>query len=178
MRRVAVIAFAVTALVACSSGKDTPKTGGETFTSERTTTTAATNGPTTYAEFGDYVNGRHIAFVKTFDQASIGFDVVQFLTGDAAIKAYDEDTGSNEPPDNDYYVRNQNPLVRTLPLADAAVIRVNTAGGYEPTNTADGHEVNRSTFESYFKAGTLQHAYFWLTIKDGTVTAIEEQFVP
>ena len=178
MRRAAVIAFAVTALVACSSGKDTPKTGGETFTSERTTTSATTTEPTAYAESGDYVNGRHIAKLTAFDESSVSFDVVQFLTGEAAKQAFDEDTGSHEPPDNDYYIRNQNPLVRTLPVAGDVVIHVNNAGGYPPSDPNNGHAVNASTLKSYVDAGPAKNGYFWLTIKDGTVTAIEEQFVP
>ena len=181
-----VAVFAVAALTGCSSGKDKPKTGGETFVTGQATTTSAAAGsvePTAYVESGDYTNGRHIGNIKTVTTAGIDIDIVRFLTGDAAITAYHEDTGSNEPPDNDYYVRNQNPLVRHLPLADDAVFRVQSLGqdNVNATNPNEGKQVSRSQFVGYWSGSHHEQAIntlFWITLEDGTVTAVEEQFVP
>lgn len=163
----------VLALGACSSGDDKPKASRETVTSEQTTTTFATTEPAAHAESGDYVNGEHMARVTAFDQSHITFDAVQFLTGDQAAQAFHEDHPGDEM-DTDYYIRNQNPALRTLPLADGFVIRVNTVGGYEPS---DDHEVTPKTFESYMKSGDIDHAYFWLTIHAGRVTDIDQQYI-
>jgi hypothetical protein len=90
------------------------------------------------------------------DNRKITVDVVQFLTGHAAKKAYQEDTGGE--PDTDYYVRNQSKELRTFPLADDAEFRVTTyLGGYS---------------EKGF------NALLWISLEDGVATHVEEQYVP
>ena len=54
--------------------------------------------------------------------ATITFDLIQFFTGEAATKAAAED-GQGSPAPNDYYIRNVNPRLRTLPVRADAPIR-------------------------------------------------------
>jgi hypothetical protein len=179
MRRAFILVLAAALTLAACSSKSKPDPIPATPTSARTsasTTEFAGVRPDAYVDSGDYVNGRHVATLTALDETSISFDAVQFLTGEAAQQAYQEDAGAEL--DSDFYVRNQNPLVRTLPLAADVVIRVNNSGGYPPNDPGEGHEVNVSTLKSYFDAGPAKSGYFWLTIKGGAVTAIEEQFVP
>lgn len=166
--------IAAVALGACSSD------GTEYAPVPDDTTTTARTGVVVerYEDAGDYVNGRHMAKITAFNQSEISFDVVQFLSGDDAMQAYKADNPGDDELDSDYYIRNQSRQVRTLPMSDSAEFRVNTTGGYEPTNPNDGHQVNASTFASYMKAGDAQRGYFWLTIKDGEVTKVEEQYLP
>ena len=60
---------------------------------------------------------------KTVDpgQQTITFDLIQFFTGEAATKAAAED-GQESPPPNDYYIRNVNSRLRTLPVRSGAPI--------------------------------------------------------
>jgi hypothetical protein len=58
------------------------------------------------------------------DRRKVTFDLIQYLTGDAATRAAAED-GEESPPPNDYYIRNVNPRLRTLPVRADASITVN-----------------------------------------------------
>ena len=171
-RSTTMAAVLLLALSACSDDAE-PKSAATTTTS---TTELVGVDEEAYVESGDYVNGRHIAQLTAFTDTEVTFDVVQFLTGDAAKRAYKDDTG--EEPDTDYYVRNQSKQLRTLPLSDDLSIRVNNTGGYEPSEPDDGHEVSWLTFDSYMKTANATQGYFWITIESGRVAAIEEQYVP
>ena len=48
---------------------------------------------------------------------AIEFDLACWFTGDAAVAAAAED-GEESPPPNNYYVRNVNPLLRTVAVAE------------------------------------------------------------
>jgi hypothetical protein len=170
-RSIALLAVLLTALAACSSNAK-PKTGGETFVTGATTTAAAGVEPTAYVESGDYTNGRHMAKLTAFDETSVTFDVVQFLTGDEAKQAWQQDVGGEM--DTDFYIRNRNKRLRTLPVVPEVAIHVNISAGYEP---ADDHLINARTLAAYMKAGDAQKGYFWLRIQDGKVTSISEQYI-
>ena len=130
-----------------------------------------------YRAEGDYDNGRHIGHLTSFEDSTLGIDVVRFLRGDEAKEAYAQETGSTDGPPNDYYVQNQSKTVRLLPLDDDVVIRVNTAGGYEPSAPNEGRRVSSATFASYFEDGPVE-GLFWITIEGGRVVAIEQQYLP
>lgn len=165
--------------------------GGKSEQSSDTTNPNAPSPPTTpvdgttphgYVDQGDYSFGRHIARITAIDVAhdKLTVDVMQFLTGDAATKAYEEDTGEKEPPENDYYVRNQNKQLRTFSVVADVDIRVNNSGGFPPADPGEGHQVDWATFGGYFTGDPAPGKYglFWITLEGGLVTEIAEQFVP
>jgi hypothetical protein len=179
---IAVVA-AVLVLSGCSD--DDPKTeASPTTAGEKTTTTDVAVTPTDYVESGDYVNGRHIGLIQSADAAThtIDIDIVQFLSGDAAIKAYREDTGDTSgTPDNDYYVRNQSKQIRHLEAIDSAVLRVQSLGEFYDASSPDkGKSVTWPTFADYWtsKHGEAVVSLFWVTLREGYVVAVEQQFVP
>ena len=125
--------------------------------------------------------GRHAAYLTRLDvgRRALTFDKIDFLTGDAAKKAYlKENPGETDGPPNDYMIVNDNPLVRTFPIADAATITVVdlTGGGVASKDST------LAALPAYFaseKGGKhLWHNPFWLTIKSGQITKIEEQYLP
>jgi len=63
--------------------------------------------------YGDFVSAT---------SSHLEFDLACWFYGDAATIAAAED-GEESPPPNDYYVRNSNPLVRTLSVGDGAIVR-------------------------------------------------------
>ena len=92
--------------------------------------------------------------------------------GDEATAAYREDhpddpTGS---PDNDYYIVNDNPRLRTLPVAaDAEVTVVSTS-----TSANDPHTIAFQDLPAYFATyegpgGQLWYNPFWLTVEDDRI---------
>jgi hypothetical protein len=54
--------------------------------------------------------------------ATLTFDLAEFLTGEAAAQAAAEH-GDESPPPNDYYIVNDNPKLRTMPIAPDATIQ-------------------------------------------------------
>jgi hypothetical protein len=129
-------------------------------------------------------DGRHPAFLTGLDVSgrTVTFDLIQFLTGDEAVAAYLEDTGEPGGPPNDYHIRNVNPRLRTLPISDAVTVTVvrlgePTGAGSVPWTLAElpAHLAETSPTEDL---GRLSWNPYWLTVADGEVVAIDEQYLP
>jgi hypothetical protein len=154
---------------------ETPSAAAEpTGTVEPTATDSPSASPS--AEAGGLVDGKHPANIATVDVygRKLTIDVVQFFTGSAAAEAAREDGASEVPPPNDYWIRNANKLLRTLPVAADATITVNTLAGETSGNSAKDETVSLEQLAGYNLAGHL----FWLTVDGGTITRIAEQFLP
>jgi hypothetical protein len=171
-----LIAVLVASLLAGCTDDDSatddtvPPTGG-------TTTTALTVGEPT-----DLEDGRTAAFVTAVDVAArtITVDVVQFLRGAEAVTAYREDTGATDTPPNDYWIRNEEDRLRALTVVPTVTIRLVRLGG--PDADANGTPGVFEELPEYIQT----HAFgdpppkilAWVSIQDGVVIAIEEQYVP
>ena len=182
-RRTVIAASAVLVALLGACGDDKP--GGSTTTTTPTTAAAPTSttgleGPQAYVDSGDYVTGLHIAYITSLnaDDKKIVIDVAQFLIGDAAVKAYKQDTGKQL--DGDYYARNQIKQLRTFPLAKNTEFRVNNLGGYEPSDPNEGHALNFGEFVALYnsKPDQSKHTLFWISLEGGVATHVEEQYVP
>jgi hypothetical protein len=75
---------------------------------------------------------------------------------------------------NDHWIRNINPRLRTLPVAADAPVTVNALSADE---TGDSQTNSTSPCRSWRHTGT-SGALFWLTTRDGAVTAIAQQWTP
>jgi hypothetical protein len=127
-------------------------------------------------------DGRHPVYLTGIDVAgrSVEFDLIQFLTGDEAIAAWDEahpdDAGG---PPNDYSIINDNPRLRRLPVADdVAVTVLDWDGGFQPFVVAFADLPAQLAGRPILDQGGIGVNPFWLTVDDDTVTAIEEQYTP
>lgn len=189
------LAVAVVALTACGGDDNassktsttalvttTPSTGagGSTTTGAATTTTpgASATAPSTTGTNGalDLADGRHPVFITAIDvpARTVTFDVVQFLTGSAAVEAYHQDYPSDpEGPPNDYYIVNDNTKLRTANVSDSVTVQlVRLADDSDP-------DLDPGTFDelpAYFTA--LPTGTVWLTVTGGVITGIEEQYLP
>jgi hypothetical protein len=129
--------------------------------------------------------GRYFGYVKDVDTASgaMSFDLACFYTGDEANRQAAM-RGDEVPVPNDVYIVNDNPKVRTLtvdPNADLVLIDWNACCEPSPGATMRGFasavEAGDFTEVAGFRyAGTLSP--YWVTIRDGQVVEIEEQFLP
>ena len=185
LRRV-VLLVVVAALVttgACADDDEGPSQGQGTTASSAPSGTSSTAAPgpsptEPSTQLGDsdetgrseLADGRHFGFWKTFeigDTIAFGeFDLAYFLTGGEAEAAA---AAKGETVENDYFIVNDNARLRTLIVGGDAVVRVlaDTGGPtLEPSNVAD------------FAVDRHQASGFWVTIADGLVTEIEEQYVP
>ena len=128
---------------------------------------AGTNGAAPVLEDGD-----HPAYITKVDGANdrIVVDVVQVFNDDEAVKAAIADGKS--PAEAKYltgWVRNENPRLRTLPLA--ADLKVDLLGTCEESGS-DREAVLTRLADNAKRKGNY---YFMLTVSDGTVQQIQER---
>jgi hypothetical protein len=178
-----VVSLAGLAITACTgTGSQTSATATTAASDESTDTIAtddtATTGPepsTTGAVV--LADGRYPAYVKKVELASrtVVVDVIQFFTGAAAAKAATEDHQESPPP-NDYYIRNTNKRLRTLPVAPSARITVNVLSSEETGDATKDLAVDLPKLASYFPSQIS--AVFWVTVRHDEVEALQEQFLP
>jgi hypothetical protein len=174
---VAVVAV-VTAIVL-----STDDDGGGFVAVPTTTSTSAppavTDPPAAPVEATDLEDGRHPAYITALDvdAGTVEVDVIQFLTGEEARVAYEQETGDPGGPPNDYYIKNENSRLRTLPVAaDVRVTVVDPGADSRPSTFGDLPALFATRFVP--DGGRLTSNPFWLTLEDGTVTAMEEQYLP
>lgn len=129
-------------------------------------------------------DGRHFGYVRAVDvdARTIEFDLAYFLSGQEANDAYHA-AGGTGPVPNDYFVVNENPRLRTLVLAPDAHLRL-----------LDWNHCCETFFDgdlSLFAQAIEQQAdvrdgdliyrgqsQWWVTVQNGVVTEIEEQYTP
>ena len=170
----ALVTLLMAAAVGGCGGSKEPSGAGGAATTAAPAPTAAT--PTT-SEPVVLADGRHPVYLKTVDpdRPTITFDLIQFFTGEAATKAAAED-GEESPPPNDYYIRNVNSRLRTLPVRSDAPITVNVLAAQSTGSSTKDVSVTLDELASYFpNSGT---APFWITVEQGQVTKIAQQFLP
>lgn len=186
-----LLGMVVAAAPACTSA-DTPAPTAAptppTATPSPATPTPAPTAPATTARSPSVAgpqlaDGRHPAYLHELDVAgrTVTVDVIQFLTGEEAVEAYQSEYPEDpEGPPNDYWIRNVNPRLRTLPVArpvDVQLVRLQ--------EDADA-DLDPGTWEElpgYLADGPpgderLSASPYWLTVENGMVTALEEQFLP
>ena len=145
---------------------------------QTSTQPAPTPGPPPAEQFG------YIRSVSTAGPAAtLAFDEAQFLTGQAAQKAAEEDgvVSPGEALPNDHYIRNREKTTQTLRIANDAKItakrcplcRHGRDGQLDPFLAS--FMKGRQTFADPYRG---KYSLYWLTIRDGEVAAIDEQYVP
>ncbi|HEX8133315.1 MAG TPA: hypothetical protein VF880_07785 [Actinomycetes bacterium] len=116
-------------------------------------------------------DGKHDAYIRKLDTRgrTVVVDVVQVFQDKAAVEAAVQDGKSRE--DAQYlsvWVRNQNPRLRTLPLASGLMVHL--TGGCEDS-TLSQQALLEKLAENARIAGVY---YYTLTVKDGAVQRIDE----
>ena len=198
MKLILPIAFAAMVLLAACADEGklsvgstaaTAATGSTALTGPTApTATTATTGPTglpTGSLEPELEDGEHFVFVESVDAegGTLVLDLAYFLTGEAANEAAAE-RGFEVPVPNDYFIVNDNPKLRTLALApdlQLALLDWNHCcdtffdGDLTTFATAinSGEQV---TVGDEVYLGALSQ--YWLTVNDGVVVRIEEQYLP
>ena len=174
---VVALLILLTAAVLTGCANSEPTGGASGTTASTPATEPTTSGPTTTSEQAVLADGRHPVFLQAVDadRRKVTFDLIQYLTGDAATRAAAED-GEESPPPNDYYIRNVNSRLRTLPVRSDAPITVNVLAAQSTGSSTKDVSVTLDELASYFpNSGT---APFWITVEQGQVTKIAQQFLP
>ena len=170
----AMLALLVALALGGCGGSDEPAAGGG---GAAATTGAPAGGGGTRATTEQVVleDGRHLVLIKTVDpgRRTVTFDLLQWFEGEAAAKAAAED-GEESPPPNDYYIRNVNPRLRTLPVATGARLTLTRQTlGQGGGNAAGGVPVDLAAL-----AANGRDHLFWATVQGGRIQRLEEQYIP
>ena len=164
-------------MAGCGGGAD-KSASPEPTQSQASTQTTPPPAPAPVEHFG------YIRSVSTAGPvATLAFDEAQFLTGQQAQKAAEEDgvVPPGEPVPNDYYIRNTDTTTKTLPIANNARItakrcplcRHGKPGQLDPFLAS--FMQGRQTYADPYRG---KDSLYWLTIENGRVVAIDEQYVP
>jgi hypothetical protein len=173
-------------------GNDAASTSSSTASPRPTHTRSPTPSPTssptttpTSSPAGDTLpDGRSFVYAKKVEQSegasSLTFDLAEFLTDEdanAAAAAH----GDEVPVPNGYYIVNDNPKLRTLPISPEVTIRYFPSSGpacckHEP-GTLDGFAaaVNGTAMTDY---PDMTFSPWWITLKDGVIVTISQQYLP
>jgi hypothetical protein len=127
-------------------------------------------------------DGRHFGYLVAVgvlqEPPRLVFDLAEWFTDQGAVEAALED---GVPPEeagiNGYYIRNENPRWRILETDANTTVTLSTYPYADPANPTD---VGLEAFGELFGSAEtyLPLSPYWLTVDDGVVVAIEEQFVP
>lgn len=183
--RIALLASALAlSAAACNEGADSAAPTGPTPAGTSSPTTSPEAEPTSSGSpkaqpSPELEDGRHFGYIEAIDPTvpEIVFDLAYFLTGDEANEAAAE-RGDEVPVPNDYFIINDNPKLRTLSLADDVEILV--LEGFSVETIEGDFEDFVAGFETDDFAGDYHGSasQYWLTVKHGLVTRIEEQYLP
>ena len=147
-------------------------TGGHLAAVERFAVTAArATGPAGLAD------GRHAVRITGVAPAArrVTVDVVQIFFGDAAARAAAQDGAAEVPPPNDVWIRDTSPQLRTLAVTPEAAITVNVHGA---TGSGSSTRDVPRTLPQLAATANLRDGVFWVTVADGQVVRIAEQYLP
>ncbi len=138
---------------------------------------------------------RQFAYVTAVDPVAgtVTVDYAEWYVGEEAVTAAVEDGMANPDGtvDGDFYIRNQNDRLRTLPIAsviDTQIVAVVCYPGPGPclardvmnlAELAEAMADPESTVETHgWHWYGANMAPMWLTLDDGIIVQIEEQYLP
>ncbi len=126
-------------------------------------------------------SGRQFCYVTnietTAEDTFITVDYAQFLMGDEAA-ATAAARGDESPPPNDYYIVNDNPRLRTFPVQAGSMVQV-----HQGDPNLEAYTITLGQWQDRFIGMSpgmevVRHVPYWITLEDGVVVAIEEQYLP
>jgi hypothetical protein len=127
-------------------------------------------------------DGRHIVRIVAVgdDQAPprLIVDLQRWFTDQAAVDAAIEDgVPAADAGINGYFIRNENPRWRIVEIAPGAPVALTT---YPHGQIDDPGMVDLARLRSLFLASDeyVRYSPFWITVRDGTVVGIHEQYIP
>jgi hypothetical protein len=114
-------------------------------------------------------DGRHPVLLKAIDagRGTVTFDLVQVFRDEEAAREAAKD---HLEADNDFYTRNVNPHLRTLPVRSDADVTANQLAGS-----------NQDIPVSLARLASLTRArsgVFWITVRGDQIVQISEQWSP
>jgi len=130
-------------------------------------------------------DGRYFGFVESvdLDSGTMGFDLACFYTGEEANEQAAQ-RGDEVPVPNDVYIVNDNTTIRDVPVDPSTELLL--IDWNECCETSPGAELDAFASaigeQDFVEIGGRRYAGslspYWVTIENGQVILIEEQFLP
>lgn len=115
--------------------------------------------------------GAFIAVGANQEPPRLVIDIEQWFMDQAAVEAAIEDGITVDPGINGYYIRNENPRWRTIEIDPAAKVALTV---YPYGQIDDPQVVSLERFADL----AIDWSEYWITLEDGKVVAIEQQYIP
>jgi hypothetical protein len=187
------VAAAALTLAGCGGSQNRPSAANpaRSAPTQTTTSSAATEpSPSTPTEAApptpkpELEDGRHFGYIKAVDVETspntLVFDLAYLLTGEDANREAAE-RGYPTPVDNDYFIVDDNPQLRTLALADELELRLldwqnccDTFFAGDLKRFAVSFDRKKPPFGNY----KGRFSAYELTVEDGVVVRIDEHYFP
>jgi hypothetical protein len=126
-------------------------------------------------------DGRHFGRLYAVGAAQepprLIIDIQQWFTDQAAVDAAIEDGITVDPGINGYYIRNESPRWRTVEVAPGTQVMLTIS----PYGTIEHPGVvSFERFSTLFTSDDMPLQWFpyWITVRDGKIVEIEEQYIP
>jgi len=138
-----------------------------------------------------FAGEKQIGYIKKIYAKSgkkyLNIDYIQWLSGDVAEKAMREDGECPKTGEcivyDDYYIRNQNPLIRTFEISPDVKVVMQTYGVEQTGIVGDNQEITLDQFENIFSSGSepnshLKDSPYIVEISNQQIVKITEQYIP
>lgn len=136
-----------------------------------------------------YIAEKQIGYIKKVYAKSgknyLDIDYIQWLTGAAAEKAMREDGQCPKTGEcivyDDYYIRNQNPLVRTFEIAPDVKIIMQTYNAEQTGIVGNSQEITFQQFKDIYSSNSqlgLRDVPYIVEISNQQIVKITEQYIP
>jgi hypothetical protein len=172
------------AMLVAACAKEGSETASETpMPTPTATSPSPTDGPSA-TPAPALEDGRHFGYIRsaqlTAEPQVIVFDLAELLTGDEANQAAAE-RGQETPVPNDYFIVNDNTRLRELPVAPGLrILLLDWTNCCDTMFRADPQLFQESFDQKKYPPGNYKGKFspYWLTVKGGAVTKIEEPYFP
>ena len=122
---------------------------------------------------GPLPDGLYFGFMGGASTDAFEFDLACWFSGEPANAAAKAD-GEESPPPNDYYIRNANETLRREPVASGSISVAWIPDFGTPATT----DITYTQWLSNRDFGQTYVPPVWITVKDGAVVDIVEQWLP
>jgi len=119
------------------------------------------------------IDGHRFGYIRSATETSVIFDPADFLTYEygQTVAARDGAVKKGQPLVDDYYAPNPSTATATLPVAKEPQVTIVKCD-------AGCRQGFRGTWAAIIRSLHSRPYPWWLTIRNGVVTAIDEQYVP
>jgi len=122
---------------------------------------------------GPLPDGLYFGFMGGAATDAFEFDLACWFSGEPAIAAATAD-GEESPPPNDYYIRNANETLRREPVASGSI----SVAWIPDFGNPATRDITYTQWLSERDFGQTYTPPVWITVKNGAVVDIVEQWLP